>query len=160
MGTSLDGETRRFSRVYVIYIADVGGSRANIKCMSPASHLPAGYTGLRKRVGEVVASRFALTEGDSLYERPDGDRGEGHHRKWVGELTRAEWLIFADRYIIELDSRGFPVDYEDTMGSLTEYGHLDAVAVDNSQGWESPGGPRWTESKFYISFGGPAEPES
>jgi hypothetical protein len=175
MGTDLQNETRRFTHVYVIYDADVVGSEAEINCMSPASHLPAGYNGWRKRVGEIVAGRFTQTEDDSQYDYgylaqetrndkylpaediPDdyeGDGYQGRHRKWVGLLTRGEWLIFADRYLIELDDRGFPVDYTDTLGAITEYGHLDAVSVDNSEGWQSGYGPWWVSSGFYVSFGG------
>lgn len=179
MGTSLDGVTERFAHVYVIYSADVVGSAADIDGMSPAVHLPGGYSGYRKRVGEVVASRFTLTEGDSEYEygylasgglgaaylpaaeEPDDndDPGayNGRHRKWTALLSRAEWLVFANRYIIELDGNGYPVDYEDTMGSLTEFGHLFAVSVDNSEGWGTAWGPEFVDSGFYVSFAGPGE---
>ena len=181
MGTSLNGETRRFSGVYVIYSADVVGSERDIERMSPASHLPAGYNGYRKRAGEVVASRFELTEGDSEYDfgylaeegagaaylpaadEPDDNDNPGaylgRHRKWVAELTRAEWVIFADRYIIDLDGNGYPERYEDTMGSLTEFGHLFAVAVDNSEGWQDANGPQWVDSQFYVSFATPEDSE-
>ena len=181
MGTSLAAETRRFTAVYIIYSADVVGSEREIERMSPADHLTAGYIGLRKRVGEIVASRFVQTEGDDQYDyeylgrelgnpaylpaadepddNEDPDAYQGRHRKWTGELSRAEWLIFADRYLIDLDDRGYPEKYEDTLGAITEYGHLFAVAVDNSEGWQSGNGPWWVASDFYVSFAGPAEDE-
>jgi hypothetical protein len=172
MGTILENETREFTRVYIIYDADVLGSEADINRMSPHAHLPSGYRGYRKRVGEIVASRFTQTEDDDQWDYaelgdddrwlsaadiPDdyeGDGYQGRHRKWVAELTRSEWLIFADRYNVDLNSRGFPLYYEDTMGSITEYGHLDAVSVDNSEGWGSFDGPAFVSSGFYVSFGG------
>lgn len=165
--------------IYIIYSADVVGSDSEIENMSPARHLSAGYRGYRKRVGEVVASRFAQTEDDEEYDfgyladegsgqaflpaadmpedyEWDGDGTEayqGHHRKWVAELTYAEWRIFADRYIIDVNEYGLPVDYELTLGAMTvEYGTIDAVSVDNSEGWQSGSGPLFTDSKFYISF--------
>lgn len=137
-----------------------------------------------ERAGQEVASRFTLTEGDDQYDygylgdesgnasyypagytdkegldepgedTPEERIGEGRHRKWVAELTCAEWLLFADRYIIDVDERGLPVDYEDTLGSLTEYGCLPAIAVDNSEGWGHPayGNGYVIDSQFYLSF--------
>lgn len=78
---------------------------------------------------------------------------QGRHRKWVAELTRYEWLQFADAYYVDLDN-GYPVDYEDTMGSLTEHGLLFAVSVDNSEGWQDYSGPMFVSSSFYVSFAG------
>jgi hypothetical protein len=91
------------------------------------------------------------TDPDDEYCEPE--TGEGQHRKWVAELTREEWLIFAGMYLIDLDEAGYPADYEETMGAITEYGHLEAVSVDNREGWH--GGPHDGEvidSGFYISF--------
>lgn len=180
---------KRFSAVYVIYDADVLADRERfIEQMSPAHHLPAGYTGLRKRVREVVASRFTQTEGDEQYgygylgkestvpnirffpyngidaegtlpdDDYDGELGAGQHRKWVAELTRCEWLIFADSYIIELDGAGYPAEYEETMGSITEYGHLEAVSVNNREGWNDSSGGEVIDSGMYVSFAYPQDP--
>jgi len=84
--------------------------------------------------------------------------GCGYHRKWVGELTADEWQTFAQAYLIDVDDRGFPEHYEPTMGSLTaEHGHIDAVAIDNREGWESESfgyGRVYgvLDSQFYVSF--------
>jgi hypothetical protein len=84
------------------------------------------------------------------------------HRKWCGELTWERWLEFASRYCIDLDDDGMPEHYNDTMGSLTEYGHIPAIHVDNSEGWNSgydDGGV--FDSNFYISMADYyVEPES
>lgn len=141
----------------------------------------------RKRVREIVAAKFTQTEGDDQYdfgylgkesgnvryfpagyldaegtELPDDDyegrTGEGRHRKWVGELTGAEWRIFADAYLIDLDERGLPERYEETLGMLTvEYGAIGAISVDNREGWNDSHG-EVIDSSFYINFmmSGPA----
>lgn len=102
------------------------------------------------------------SDGD-IYQTPeDSDRDmdhtaesgyQGRHRKWVGELTRYEWLLFAGMYNVTVDGNGYPEDYEDTMGSLTEHGLLFAVSVDNSEGWQDFSGPLFVSSSFYVSFG-------
>lgn len=185
---------QRFSAVYIIYDADVRAySETFIEDMSPASHLPAGFPdgSLRKRVREIVASRFDQTEGNEQYDfgylgkhggspryfpygtidadgtpppdyeaepdAPDYELGEGQHRKWVAELSRAEWLIFADAYLIELDDAGYPVEYEETMGAMTEHGHLEAVSVRNREGWDNYHG-QVIDSDMYVSFGYPEDP--
>jgi hypothetical protein len=157
----------------VIYSADAIGPAPEIDRMGPERHLPAGYADGRKRVGAIVAARFRQTAGDDAYEYGwlagehhddrylpaadtpddyDGDGYQGHHRTWVAELSYAEWLVLADRYHIDLDQHGLPVNCEDTLGSLTEYGLLPAVAVDNRQGWESPGDFSVIDSSFFVSF--------
>lgn len=181
---------QRFSAVYVIYDADVRCYRQSfIEQMSPGVHMPAGHNGLRQRVREIVASRFEQTEGDEQYDFGylgketgnvsyypygavdaegtypdddyDGETGEGQHRKWVGELTRAEWIIFADSYSIDLDDAGYPAEYEETAGSLTMIDgqpvHLEAVSVDNTEGWNDLHGTV-IHSDMYISFGYPENP--
>lgn len=78
-----------------------------------------------------------------------------YHRKWCGELTWERWLQFAERYCIDLDDDGMPEHYDDTMGSLTEYGLIPAIKVDNTEGWNSgydDGGV--FDSNFYISMAG------
>jgi hypothetical protein len=174
---------------YIIYSADVLGSESFIEDMSPARHLPAGFREgtWRRRVREIVASRFVQTEGDEEYEYGylgkesgdvrwfpagyldaaatklpddgyDGDAGEGRHRKWAGELTGAEWRIFADAYLIDLDGDGLPERYEETLGMLTlEYGAIGAVSVDNREGWDDYHGTV-IDSTIYANFmmSGPA----
>lgn len=188
----------RFSAVYIIYDADVLSYRESfIERMSPAVHLPAGHTGLRKRVREIVASRFTETEGNEEYgygylgkessrprwfpygtidadgtappdyetepDAPDYELGEGQHRKWAGELSRAEWLIFADSYMIDLDADGYPARYDETLGSLTiidgQPMHLEAVSVDNREGWDDYHGTV-IDSTMYVSFAYPEDPNS
>lgn len=167
------GVTRPIAAVYVIYSADAVGPESEINRMGPERHLPAGYAGGRKRVGDIVASRFRQTAGDDAYDfgwlarehhddrylpaadAPDdydGDGYQGHHRTWAAELNYAEWLVLADRYYIDLDDGGLPVNCGDTLGSLTEYGLLPALVVDNREGWESPGDFSVIDSSFFVSF--------
>jgi hypothetical protein len=90
----------------------------------------------------------------------DEDRpvGMGRHRKWVGELSREDWFVFARAYSIEVDDDGLPTQYEDTMGSITaEYGHIPAVSIDNSEGWDYPGFGYGSvesvlDSRMYVSI--------
>lgn len=42
----------------------------------------------------------------------------------------------------------YPERYEETLGSITEHGHLEAVSVDNSEGWDE----HIIDSGMYISF--------
>lgn len=83
--------------------------------------------------------------------------GMGMHRKWVGELSAEDWRVFCDAYNVELDREGFPTEYEDTMGSLTEYGHIPAVSIDMSEGWDYPGFGYGSvesviDSRMYVSI--------
>lgn len=80
------------------------------------------------------------------------DKPQGRHRKWCGELSWNEWLRFASEFIIDLDERGYPTHYEQTMGSLTMHGLMPAVAIDNSEGWEMMGGPDVITSHFWTTF--------
>lgn len=77
------------------------------------------------------------------------DYGEGRHRKWVAELSLADWRACADMLCIDLDARGVPEEYDDTCGSITEYGHIPAVCVRNDEGW-SP--TNVIDSSLYVSF--------
>jgi hypothetical protein len=85
-------------------------------------------------------------------------RGLGQHRKWCGELTLEEWRTFARAYCIDLDDDEImPQRFEETMGSLTEHGHIPAVCVDNREGWEHGSfgyGPviGVLDSQMYVSF--------
>jgi hypothetical protein len=176
-----------FTHVYIIYDADVlaDGTRF-IEQMSPAQHMPAGYSGDTHAEHERIAALFTQTEDDSQYEYgylgkesgdvryfpysaidaegtlPDDDyegaTGDGQHRKWTAELTRDEWLAFAGAYLIDLDDNGYPERYEETMGSLTEHGHLEAVSVDNREGWEDGSGGQVIGSGMYVSFAYASDP--
>jgi len=84
--------------------------------------------------------------------RGTAEAGQGQHRKWAAMLTGAEWRIFADAYLIDLDGRGMPAEYAETLGSITEYGHLPAVCVDNTEGWNSGYSDPVLESQMYLSF--------
>lgn len=188
MGSSLNGVTQGFTRVYVIYSADVVGSAGDIKRMAPGFHMPAGYGNssdpeygfpMRQRMADAAA-RFTQTEGDSEYgfdylarevsddaylaaaDRPEdyeGDGYQGRHRKWTAVLTRDEWELFARAYLIDLDEAGYPEDYEDTGGAVTEYGLLEAVSISNSEGWQDASGPQFVDSDIYVSFGSEPDPE-
>lgn len=90
---------------------------------------------------------------DEAGETPHDYPGRGRHRKWVGQLTRAQWRHFASAYCIDLDDNDLPESFELTMGSITEFGHLDAISVDNREGWEDYSGTNEViSSGMYISF--------
>lgn len=156
MGSMLDGipAGTRPVAVHVTYSAEVTAPRQALDEMGPAHHLTAGYRGYRRRAGEVVAARFAVTDAGS---RAGSARRPGRTwtRTWAGTLTGTEWRLFAERYLIELDERWLPVRYEDTLGVLTADGSaLDAVSVDNREGWDCPawGQGYVRSSEFYLSF--------
>lgn len=82
-------------------------------------------------------------------------RGLGQHRKWVGEITLDEWRSFARAYCIDLDDDEIlPTRFENTLGSITEYGCINAICIDNREGWECGYGPviGVLESQMYVSF--------
>lgn len=144
----------------------------------------------RKAEAERIAALFAQTEGDEQYDfgylgdesRPrrirfypygtisadgelpaddyEGETGQGQHRKWVAELTRDEWLAFAGAYLIDLDEAGYPERYEETMGAITEHGHLEAVSVDNREGWSDFSGDPVISSGMYVSFAYAEDPNT
>ena len=77
----------------------------------------------------------------------------GHHRKWAGLLPGDRYEEFCDAFMIDLDDTGLPERGDDTMGSLTEYGHLPAISIDDSEGWNSgysDGGV--IDSNIYLSI--------
>ena len=80
------------------------------------------------------------------------ERPMGRHRKWVGMLTFEQWEAFARNYCIDLHENGMPEHYEETMGSLTEFGHLPAICIDNTEGWGDNFGDPVIDSSFYCSF--------
>ncbi len=79
----------------------------------------------------------------------------GHHRKWAGLLPGDRYEEFMEAYLIDLDDDGLPTNYCETMGSMTGYGILPAISVDDAEGW----GSAWTgpnggviDSNIYISY--------
>lgn len=112
---------------------------------------------------------FGYTDREGFEQPPEDVRGVwgfvaasqpvgmGMHRKWVGELSREDWFVFARAYNIEVDDDGMPTEYEDTMGSITEHGHIPAVSIDNSEGWDYPGFgygnvEEVIDSRMYVSI--------
>ena len=107
------------------------------------------------------ADAWTQTEDDEWYDygylasgcgsdeyRAIADGGLGRHVKYVAELSGPAFMRWAEANCVELDKSGMPEDYTDTMGSLTEYGALAAVAVDLTEGW-SP--TRVIDSSAYVS---------
>lgn len=77
---------------------------------------------------------------------------EGIHRKWVvDDLNHEEFLALANDRGWDLDDDDRPTRYEDTMGSITEYGHLPAVAIDDQEGWSYGGEVIYAQ--FYVTIG-------
>jgi len=101
-----------------------------------ADYFPAGYAD-REGVAEPQ-------EGEAV--------GRGRHRKWVGLLSLPIWLRVAEMLCIELDDNHLPERSEDTMGALTEFGHIPAIAIDNTDGW-SP--IQVIDSTIYMSVAVP-----
>jgi len=158
--------------------------------MAPAHHMTAGYTGEKQAEHARIAALFTQTEGNEQYDfgylgneyRPprvryfpygctdaegtapgdgyEGETGKGQHRKWVAELTREEWLAFAATYIIDLDEAGYPEHYEETLGSITEHGRLEALSVDNREGWNDSSGGEVIDSYMYVSFAYASDPNA
>lgn len=105
-----------------------------------------GYAGLRTYVYESRPCRFCGGTGDrgAAYRN-------GFHRKWVAELNHAQFLTLANDRNWELDEDERPTDTIATLGSITEYGPLDAYAVDDEEGWCYGG--EIVYAQFYISEG-------
>ena len=101
---------------------------------------------------------WTLTEGDEQYEcdwyaEEFGDPSylHGKHRKWTGILSEAEfdaWLqdeCYADRQ----DARD---SAERTMGSITEFGHLPAYALnDEPMDWNIGGVTQVINRQAYVT---------
>lgn len=75
----------------------------------------------------------------------------GWHRKWVAELTHDEYLMLAKDRCWELDDDDRPKEYTDTMGSITEHGHLPAIAIEDDEGWSYNG--EIIMAQFYLTMG-------
>lgn len=117
-----------------------------------------GYLG--DESGDATFYPYSKLDAEGLVDADDADEhdlqngvvhGLGRHRKWVAELTLEQWQAVASALCIELEDDGYtPRDYEETLGSITEHGHLDAVCVDNTEGWTPT---RVIDSSLYVSFG-------
>ena len=87
--------------------------------------------------------------------REESTYRNGHHRKWAGILPGSRYEEFAEAFMIDLGDDGLPTSFCETMGSLTEYGALPAISIDDTEGW----GSGWTgpnggviDSNIYISY--------
>jgi hypothetical protein len=146
---------------YVIYSADILGSDREIDGMGPfrSADREAPYA-------TPFPGKWTQTEGDEQYDygyladedegrnlaylpADEHDEGEGRHRKWVAELTLEDWQTVARALCIDIEDDGMPTEYTDTMGSITEYGHIPAVAIDNTEGWTPT---RVIDSMLYVSI--------
>lgn len=168
--------------IHLIYSADILGETREIEGMGPFRKVPEhgayatpmpgewaetegdeqydlGYLG--DESGDATFYPYGFLDAEGLTEAddaPDEDlergvvHGLGRHRKWVGNLTRDEWLACAERLCIDLDDEGMPIDYDATMGALTVIdGHpmrLPAVSIDNTEGWTPT---RVIDSRIYMS---------
>lgn len=105
-----------------------------------------GYAGQQTYVYESRPCRFCGGTGDrgAAYR-------SGFHRKWVAELNHEQFLTLANDRSWDLDEDERPTRYEETMGSLTEYGHLGAYCVHDHEGWSYGG--EIIDAQFYISEG-------
>ena len=153
----------KFDGVYIIMSADIVGSEEELDGMDP--------TKSSGRYPESTFPALVQTEGNEQYDygylgdayaaadpEHEGDLvGDGRHRKWAGELSPDEWQGFASRYMIDLDDDGLPERYEETMGSITEYGHLPALSVNNTEGWDPTD---VIDSSIYVSFATYTEEEA
>lgn len=135
--------------VYIIYSADVINPDVLVY-MDPTADRQASQGG---------PWPFALTESDDSYDEYDSHE-DICHRKWVGELTPEQWESFAGRYCIDLDDDGIPSEGGETLGSMTEYGLIPAVSVDNTEGWGAPdvGTHPVYDSRMYVSIATKAAP--
>lgn len=174
MKTTKYGKIPEDAFIYLIYSADILGTEKEIEAMGPFRKAPD-----HGPYAEPMAGEWVQTEGDEQYEFgylasegnntdffPAGfadaegvaepEEGEavglGRHRKWVAHLSLAEWLVVAEMLVIDLDENHLPEMYEETMGSLTEFGVLPAISIDNTEGW-SP--TRVIDSSIFMSVGVP-----
>jgi hypothetical protein len=167
--------------IYLIYSADILGTEEEIDGMGPfrkatarapfATPFPGdwlqtegddqydyGYLASECNNPDYFPAGYADAEG--VAEPQEGEAvGIGRHRKWVGLLTRQDWLTVAERLCIELDDNFLPENYEDTMGAITEYGVIPAIAIDNTDGWTPT---RVIDSNIFMSVAvpDPDQPEA
>lgn len=79
---------------------------------------------------------------------------EAHCYTWQVStfLTVDEWVEVADWYGIELNGRAVPEEHGHTMGILSEYGHLPAVAIEGTdEGWNSGMWEPQLIASFYVA---------
>lgn len=137
---------------YIIYSADVPPeSREMIEELDPNR--------IERHTAEprMHAGLWTRTEGDEQYDFDYlGEEYEGGaHGKWVAELNHEEFLALARDRCWDLDDDDRPTHIEQTMGSITEHGHLDAYAVHDYEGWQSSywGSNPVIDAQFYVSEG-------
>jgi hypothetical protein len=132
-----------------------GGERTTIERFDA----PEGFVGVG--IIDRQPPYFASDSWHISEERPcetcggSGDESSryrnGWYRKWVAELTHPEYLRLADDRGWDLDDDDRPTRFNDTMGSLTEHGHLPAIAVDDDEGWTYGGEVIYAQ--FYVTMG-------
>ena len=174
MNTVEPGKIPPDAFIHLIYSADILGTEEEIDGMGPFRKVTA-----RAPYAKPMPGEWVQTEGDEQYdygylgdecenpeyfpagyadaealaEPQEGEPfGLGRHRKWVGFLTLADWLIVAEMLVIDLDDNHMPVSYEETMGAITEVGVIPAIAIDNTDGW-SP--LQVIDSSIYMSIAVP-----
>jgi len=139
------------------YLADEIGERECMMCGGDGGSSPwqsepgyARWSVERGGIGPITACEGCGGTGleESAYRH-------GHHRKWAGILPGSRYEEFAEAFMIDLREDGLPERHEETMGSLTEYGMIPAISVDDTEGW----GSGWTgpnggviDSNIYISY--------
>jgi hypothetical protein len=104
------------------------------------------WAGARTYVYESRPCRFCGGTGDggAAYRN-------GFHRKWVAELNHAQFLTLANDRGMDLDDDERPIRFENTAGSITEYGWLGAYCVHDHEGWTYGG--EIIDAQFYITEG-------
>lgn len=139
------------------YLADEIGERECMMCDGDGGSSPwqsePGYA--RWSVEHGGIGPITACEGCGGTGLEESAYRHGHHRKWVGLLPGNRYEEFAEAFMIDLGEDGLPERHEETMGSLTEYGMIPAVSVDDTEGWGSGwDGPNGgvIDSNIYISY--------
>lgn len=132
--------------VYIIHSADFTSEGA--MCVRDMEERAAAFPELAQTEGDEQYDFRYLAEETGAGE--ESVYWDGFHRKWAGELTWERWLEFADAYLIDLDDDGIPERYNETMGSITEFGHIPAISVDDTEGWSYCG--EVIDSNIYVSI--------
>ena len=139
------------------YLADEIGERECMMCDGDGGSSPwqsePGYA--RWSVEHGGIGPITACEGCGGTGLEESAYRHGHHRKWVGLLPGNRYEEFAEAFMIDFGEDGLPERHEETMGSLTEYGMIPAVSVDDTKGWGSGwDGPNGgvIDSNIYISY--------
>jgi hypothetical protein len=103
-----------------------------------------------------VKAHLAPTEDDITLDHvhPTEHGIEAHVYTWQVStfLNVEEWEQVADWYGIELDGLAVPERHVDTMGIISEYGHLPAVAIEGTdEGWNSGMWEPALLASFYVA---------